>query len=67
MSRGEDDTCYADPSTSIQGRFKGKTICNTLAELRKRGMLCSDLHDRELLTLLEEKELKQLNAVIGLE
>ncbi len=30
-------------------------------------MLCSDLHDRELLTLLEEKELKQLNAVIGLE
>lgn len=50
---------------SNDGRFKEKTIRNTLADLRKRGLLCSDRHDGEVLTLFGRKELERLNAVIS--
>jgi hypothetical protein len=48
------------------GRFKEKTIRNTLADLRKRGLLGSDQHDGEVLTLFGRKELERLNVVVGL-
>jgi hypothetical protein len=52
--------------SSNDGRFKEKTIRNTLGDLRKRELLCSDRHDGEVLTLFGRKELERLNAVIGL-
>ena len=51
---------------SNNGRFKEKTIRNTLADLRKRGLLSSHRHDGDVLTLSGRKELERLNAVIGL-
>ena len=51
---------------SNDGRFKEKTIRNSLADLRKRGFLCSDRHDGEVLMLFGRKELERLNAVINL-
>ncbi len=52
--------------SSNDGRFKEETICNTLADLRKRELLCSDRHNGEMLTVFGRKELEQLNVVIGL-
>ncbi len=51
---------------SNDARFKEKTIRNTLADLSKRGLLCSDRHDGDVLTLFGRKDLERLNAVIGL-
>ncbi|WP_156797768.1 hypothetical protein [Synechococcus sp. CB0205] len=51
---------------SNDGRFKDETIRNTLADLRKRGLLCSDRHDGEVLTLFGRKELERLNAGNGM-
>lgn len=51
---------------SNDGRFKEKTIRNSLTELRKREFLCSDRHRGEVLTLFGRKELERLNQVIGL-
>ena len=51
---------------SNDGRFKEKTIRNTLTDLRKRELVCSDRHDGEVLTLFGRRELERLNLVIGL-
>jgi hypothetical protein len=51
---------------SNDGRFKEKISRNTLADLRKRGLLRSDRHDGEVLTLFGRKELERLNTAIGL-
>jgi hypothetical protein len=51
---------------SNDGRFKEKTIRNTLTDLRKRVLVYNDRHDRDGLTLFGRKELERLNAVIGL-
>jgi len=49
---------------SNDGIFKDKTVRNILVDVWKRGLLRSDRHDGEVLTLFGRKELERLNAGI---
>jgi hypothetical protein len=51
---------------SNDDRLKKNTTSNTVAELRRWGLLCNDRHQGEVLTLFGRKELERMNAVIGL-